>query len=47
MLRLEITPQEDGLLDVRGILGDSLSAPQENDSAADDFVLTKRYLPFG
>ena len=45
MLRLEITPQEDGSLDVRGILSDSLSAPQDNDSATDDFVLTERHLP--
>jgi hypothetical protein len=44
MLRLEITPQEDGILDVRGILSDSLSAPQENDRATDDFVLTERHL---
>jgi hypothetical protein len=44
MLRLEITPQEDGILDVRGILSDSLSASQESDSATDDFVLTERYL---
>ena len=44
MLRLEITPQEDGSLDVRGILSDSISAPQENDSATDNFVLTERHL---
>jgi hypothetical protein len=44
MLRLEITPQEDGSLDVRGILSDGLSTPQENDSATDNFVLTERHL---
>jgi hypothetical protein len=44
MLRLEITPRQGDILDVRGILSDSLSAPQENDSATDDFVLTERYL---
>ena len=44
MLRLEITPQEDGILDVRGILSDGLNPPHENDSATDDFVLTERYL---
>jgi hypothetical protein len=44
MLRLEITPQEHGSLDVRGILSDDLSVPQENDSATDDFVLTERHL---
>ena len=44
MLRLEITPQQEGTLDVRGILSDSLSAPQENDSATDEFVLTERHL---
>ena len=44
MLRLEITPQEDGIFDVRGILSDSLSGTQESDSATDDFVLTERHL---
>jgi hypothetical protein len=44
MLRLEITPQEDGSLDVRGILSDSLRTPHENGNAADDFVLTELYL---
>jgi hypothetical protein len=44
---LEITPQEDGILDVRGILSDSLSAPQKYDSATNDFVLTERYLSLG
>jgi hypothetical protein len=44
MLRLEITPQEDRSLDVRGILSDGLSPPHENDSATDDFVLTERHL---
>jgi len=44
MLRLEITPQEDGILDVRGILSDSLRVRYENDNMADDFVPTERYL---
>jgi hypothetical protein len=39
MLRLEITPREDGALDVRGILGDGLGTRHEEGSAADDFVL--------
>ena len=47
MLRLEITPRPDGILDVRGILSDSLQIRHENGNAADDFVLTKRYLPVG
>ena len=44
MLRLEITPQEDGSLDVRGILSGNLRTPHENSNVADDFVLTERYL---
>jgi hypothetical protein len=44
MLRLEITPQEDGILDVRGILSDSLRVRYENGNMADDFVPTERYL---
>jgi hypothetical protein len=47
MLRLEITPRPDGILDVRGILSDSLQIRHENGNAADDFVLTERYLPLG
>ena len=47
MLRLEITPHEDGIRDVRGILSDNLRTPHDNDNAAGDFVLTKRYLPVG
>ena len=45
MLRLEITPREDGALDVRGILGDGLGTRHEEGSAADDFVLTQRHRP--
>jgi site-specific DNA recombinase len=45
MLKLEITPREDDILDVRGILSESLRTPQENGSATDDFVLTERHLP--
>ena len=44
MLRLEITPRPDGILDVRGILSDSLRVRYENGGAADDFVPTERYL---
>ena len=47
MLRLEITPQEDGSLDVRGILSDSLKTPHGNGSRSGDFVLTERDLPVG
>ncbi len=47
MLRLEITPQEDGILDVRGILSDSLRVRYENGNMADDFVPTERYLSLG
>jgi hypothetical protein len=47
MLRLEITPRPDGILDVRGVLSDSLQIRHENGKAADDFVLTERYLPVG
>ena len=47
MLRLEITPHEDGILDVRGILSASLRTPHDNDNAAGDFVLTERRLPVG
>jgi hypothetical protein len=45
MLRLEITPREDGALDVRGILGDGLGTRHEEGSVADDFVLTQRHRP--
>jgi len=44
MLRLEITPREDGSLDVRGILSDSLTIHYEESSAGDDFVLGERHL---
>jgi hypothetical protein len=44
MLRLEITPRPDGILNVRGILSDSLRVRYENDNMADDFVPTERYL---
>jgi hypothetical protein len=44
---LEITPQEDGILDVRGILSDSLRVRYENGNMADDFVPTERYLCLG
>ena len=47
MLRLEITPRPDGILDVRGILSDSLRVRYENDNKADDFVPTERYLSLG
>jgi hypothetical protein len=47
MLRLEITPRPDGILDVRGILSANLRTPHENGNAADDFVLTERYLYLG
>jgi hypothetical protein len=47
MLRLEITPRPDGILDVRGVLSDSLQIRHENGKAADDLVLTERYLPVG
>ena len=43
MLRLEITPRENGSLDVRGILSDSLKTPHENGSRSGDFVLTERH----
>jgi site-specific DNA recombinase len=45
MLRLEITPRPDGILDVRGILSESLRVRYENGNMADDFVPTERYLP--
>jgi site-specific DNA recombinase len=45
MLRLEITPQPDGTLDVRGILSGGLQTRHDNGNAARDFVLTERYLP--
>ena len=44
MLRLEITPRPDGILDVCGILSDSLRVRYENGNMADDFVPTERYL---
>jgi hypothetical protein len=44
MLRLEITPREDGSFDVRGILSDSLTMGYEENSAGDDFVLVERHL---
>ena len=47
MLRLEITPRPDGILDVRGILSDNLRTPHENSNVADDFVLTGRHLSLG
>jgi hypothetical protein len=47
MLRPEFTPQEDGILDVRGILSDSLGTPHENDNAAGDFVPAELYLSLG
>jgi hypothetical protein len=47
MLRLEITPRPDGVLDVRGILNDSLRLRCDYDSAAGDFVLTERHLSLG
>ena len=47
MLRLEITPRPDGILDVRGILSANLRTPHENGNAADDSVLTERYLYLG
>jgi len=49
MLRLEITPQEDGTLDVRGILSDRLQICDENGGVEGelDFVPTKRHLPLG
>jgi site-specific DNA recombinase len=49
MLRLGITPQEDGTLDVRGILSDSLQICGENSSVESDsdFVPTERHLPLG
>jgi hypothetical protein len=47
MLRLEITPQEDRTLDVRGILSDSLQICDENGGVegGPDFVPTERHLP--
>ena len=49
MLRLEITLQEDGTLDVRGILSDRLQICEENGSIENnpDFVPTQRHLPLG
>ena len=47
MLRLEITPRPDGILDVGGILSDNLRTPQDNGNAADDFVSSERYLSLG
>jgi hypothetical protein len=47
ILRLEITPQEYGILDVRSILSDGLRAPHENSNVADDFVLAERLLSLG
>jgi hypothetical protein len=47
MLRLEITPREDGALDVRGILGDGLGTRHKEGSAAGDFVLTQRHPSLG
>jgi hypothetical protein len=49
MLRLEITPQEDGTLSVRGILSDSLQICDENSGVEgdSDFVPTERHLPLG
>jgi hypothetical protein len=47
MLRLEITPRPDGILDVRGILSDSLRVRYENGNMADDFVPTERHLSLG
>jgi hypothetical protein len=49
MLRLGITPQEDGTLDVRGILSDSLQICGENSSVESDsdFVPTERHLSVG
>jgi site-specific DNA recombinase len=47
MLRLEITPRSDGVLDVHGILSDCLHILQENGNAEEDFVLTERHLPVG
>ena len=47
MLRLEITPRPDGILDVRGILSDTLRVRYENDNKADEFVPTERYLSLG
>jgi hypothetical protein len=44
MLRLEITPQEDGTLDVRGILSDRLEVLYENGKPAEDFVPAERHL---
>jgi site-specific DNA recombinase len=47
MLRLEITPQVDGILDVRGILSHNLRSLHENGNVADDFVLAERHLSLG
>ena len=47
MLRLEITPRQGDILDVRGILSDSLGVRYENGNMADDFVPTERYLCLG
>jgi hypothetical protein len=46
MLRLEITPQEDGTLDVRGILTDDLRIRSEKGGTEDhlDFVPAERHL---
>ena len=44
MLRLEITPQEDGTLDVRGILSDSLEVLYENGKPPEDFEPAERHL---
>jgi hypothetical protein len=49
MPRLEITPEEDGVLDVHGILSDGLQIRDENGNATNglDFVPKERRPPLG
>jgi hypothetical protein len=49
ILRLEITPQEDGTLSVRGILRDDMQIRSENGGVEGDpdFVPTERHLSVG